>query len=511
MLPGTRRWADAAPLIVAAIGALLLVMLRGAVPFPLVSDHAYFLPASWWMAETGHLANPWMQPGFDVSLKWHGFAQPWLVGAFARLLGGGWSGVYLSVNLLAAATILGTALLGRALGLSAWRGSAVVLVSIALMLDARSRPEILSTLETGVLVWLCAGAVWRFPGALWRGAGIGAISAAIVCTHPAAAVLACFGVIAYLGVRGLRDRPSPTALAGLVAAMAGGFALALAGLFAVAFPDGPVVWLRGIAEAGRITMARTDTEGLLRYFLANRFLPGFGLLALPILTRVWAASLPEPNGRLYRPRLILALAIGAAGLYLLHRLALRIPATYYNVTAVLVALCLTAAVVAPRSWRWGVDAALLAFGFGALAGIGVWCAQALADWPTVASSRTELAAAIAADRAAGRTVCADAAALAALDDVALARSVGVSLRLAEAPNAPDPATCDVYYQLQAVGGSSSTPVAGFVATETTARPNLFTHVGMRPSHFGFTRWETPKMSGKTALPAASPGDEGVRT
>ncbi|WP_237155598.1 hypothetical protein [Oryzibacter oryziterrae] len=496
------RLTIAAPFIVAALGALLLVLLRGAVPFPLVSDNAYFLPASWWMAETGQLANPWLQPGFNEALNWHGFLQPWLVGGLSGLLGGGWTGTYGAINLLAALTVLSVALAARGLGLSPLRAAALVLVAIALMLDARSRPEVLATAQDVGLVWLAAGLARRFPQGLWHGAGIGALMAALAATHPAVAVFSGFAVAAFLAVEVLRRRPSPGSLAALALAMIAGFVLVAALLLAAVFGPAPLTWLTGLADAARITLARTDAQGLLRYFLANRFLPGFGLLALPLVAAAWSASLPPRFTHWRWLRVALALAIGLAGGFLLYRQALRIPATYYNFTGVLVALGLMAALRAHGRWRWPVDAALMTLGLAALAGIGLWSAQALAERPLIAPSRLQLAQAVASDHAARRRICADAAVLAALDDPELARSVHLSLRLAQAPGAPDPALCDVHYQLQASGGSAATPVTGFLAADAAEQVSPFARLGLRPSHFGFTRWLP-----QPAPSAAQPGDQ----
>ncbi|NLH82015.1 MAG: hypothetical protein GX458_14385 [Phyllobacteriaceae bacterium] len=501
MTPRPKSATAAAPLLLAVAGGLLIVLLRGAVPFPLVSDHAYFLPASWWMAETGHLANPWMQGGFDRTFDWHGFLQPWLIGALARPLGGGWDGVRLALDLLAATTVVATALYARALGLSPLRAAAVVAVAIALMLDARSRPEVLATLETGAIVVLCVDLARRFPAAPARSALVGALLATLACTHPAAAVLVGFSLAAFLATLAIDRRPPLAVLAARIAAAAAGFVCTFAALVGLVFHGDAATWLAGIAEAGRITMARTDTTGLARYFLADRFLPGFGLFASVVIAGVWATSLPAPDAT-SPMRLAWAGLIGLVGALLLHRTAVRIPATYYNLTSVSIAASLVVAAPGRSRLRRLTDPAVFALGLAALAGIAVWTAQALVDRPRIAVSRADLAAAVAADLAAGRSVCAAAAALAAVDRPDLARRIAVSLRLAEAPAAPDPATCDVYYALRSAD-AAATPPPGFVVAQTsTIWTDVFSRLGLRPSHFGFARWVSQTRGVPTAMPNA---------
>lgn len=486
----THRTFAGLPFWLAGLGALIVVLLRGAVPFALVSDHAYFLPASWWFASGGRLANPWMQPGFDRVLDWHGFVQPWLIGEGARLLGGGWTGVRLALDLTAAATILTVPFVARALGVTPWRAAVAVVVTVALMLDARSRPEVLATLETVLLVLLTRDFATTYPVAWGRAAAIGILCGLLALTHPVAAVFACLAVDGTLVVLSVERRPPVGRLLGLPAVMGVAFAATLAALFVFVFDDRISVWLDGMARAGAITFARTDTTGFARYYLANRFLPGFAVVLVPALLVLWALRTPPATVRSVWPRRVVLVVIGLAAAWMVQRFALRIPATYYNVTAILVAVVLIAA-VAPLSGlaRRVADLGVAVVGAGALAGTLVWTAQALEDLPAMARSRAELSAAVLADHAAGRRLCADAAALAAIDAPDVARAITVSIPLADGPKAPSPERCDVYYALQMQDGQTvAPPVAGFTADRSTRRGGLLGRIGLRPSHFGFTRW-----------------------
>jgi hypothetical protein len=366
------------------------------------------------------------------------------------------------------------------------RATALVLITVAVMLDARSRPEVLATLETVFLVYAIHGLLLRSP---WRAAGVGVLCAALFTTHPLVAVFACFAVAVVLGVLIIERRPLG-AILNLLIAMAAGFALTLPLLFMLAANGQVAVWLDGMARAGKITLARTDTGGFLTYYLANRFLPAFLIALIPAGLTVWALLRPSQSSRAAPLRWALLLLVASVGAYLLYRFAFRIPATYYNVTGLLVATCLMVA-IAPLSGkqRLATDAVFVVLAVGALAGTLLWTAQALDERALVAPSRTELAAAIGADQAAGRRICSDAAALAALDSPAIARDVAVSLRLAEAPAPPDPAACDVYYGLQSQGAKAlAAPISGFMPERQKHQESLWTKAGMRPSHFGFVRW-----------------------
>lgn len=478
------------PFLVAALGVVFIVLLRGAVPFPLVNDHAYFLPASWWFAEGGRLANPWMQPGFDQTFNWHGFLQPWLVGELARVGGGGWTGVYFAIDLLAALTIVTVAVAARVLGVSPLRSTGLVLVAIALMLDARSRPEVLATLETVIVILLACDLITRFPVSRWHAAAIGALCAALGLTHPVVAVFVCLAVATMLVVLFFEHHAPLRTVFGLSATMGVACALTLLVLFVVVFDGRVAVWLDGMAWAGKITLARTDTDGFLRYYLANRFLPGFALVLIPAGLTVWALLRPSDSSRAAFARWLLLVLIGAAFAYLLYRFALRIPATYYNVTGLLVAICLVAT-IAPltRRARLLSDAILGVLATGALAGILLWGVQTVEERPLVAPSRAELATSLLADHTVGRRLCADTAAIAALDTPATARAVTIALRLADAPAPPDPSTCDVFYALQSQSAKEPpTPVPGFALERVVYHPSLLAKIGLRPSHFGFARW-----------------------
>ena len=117
--------------LIVIAGVFCLVVVRTWSPFPATSDQAYFLPPSFVFAETGKLANPWLGENFSASLNWHGFLQPYVVGLIARALGGGWTAVYLAVNLLAGGTFLFVAVVLHRLKIGALETSCILLMTFA--------------------------------------------------------------------------------------------------------------------------------------------------------------------------------------------------------------------------------------------------------------------------------------------------------------------------------------------------------------------------------------------
>ena len=221
------------------------------------------------------------------------------------------------------------------------------------------------------------------------------------------------------------------------------YALTLALLFVLVFGDYGATWLEGVTRAGEITMARSDHDEFVRYYLANRFLPGLIIAFVAAALVIWALLRPEAASCAGTARWILLTLLGSASSYLAYRFALRIPATYYNATGFLVAVGLVAAVAPlPLRSRLVTDAAFGVLASGALAGALLWTVQMLAERPRIAASRASLAGAIHADYAAGRRLCADTAALAAIDSRDVARSLAVSIPIAAAPARPilSPAT-----------------------------------------------------------------------
>lgn len=471
--------AIAAPLA----SVLILVALRAAAPFPATNDHAYFLPASFALAQGEHLANPWMPEGFNHALDWHGFLQPWLVGALAHALGGGWRDVYLATGVLAASSVVAAAHAALRLGFGAWRVCGVSLLALALMLDSRSRPETLATLETIVLVLLLAAP--RALASIPRAIGCGLVLASLLATHPVIFGLSGVGVAVFAGVA-LLDRAVP--LRDVLR-----FALAATAAFLLAFPilaafcfDGALGdWIMGIVRAAALIVNRQDADGALRYLGANRFLPGLGLglLFLPIV----AATAPEHR----RPAAILLLLATPVYAFLVWRFAIRIPQSYYNFTGILVAAALIAgaATKAGSSGRLAANGVLATLALSACAGTCLWVAQSFMERSALLRTRETLAEAIAADRSAGLRICADTAALPALDDAALAHAVTTSIPFGGTPQPPDPQSCDVFYQLQSRSGEDwPLPVPGFkLAEQVRVAATAPTWLKGRPLHFAFAR------------------------
>ncbi len=469
-------------------GVLILVVVRTLAPFPATNDHAYFLPAAFAFSEGGPLANPWMPAGFNTALDWHGFLQPWLIGALARVFGGGWTPVYLANNLVAALTLLGAVYAAMRMRLGPWRTTAIALLTLALMLDSRSRPETLATLEIVALVLAFATPPPDAFASLWRAAATGLIFASLLATHPllfglTAVAFTMFAILAWTA------NPIPLArMALFVAVIAAAFTIGFAALATLCFPGTIADWFIGIRRAAALTVGRMDSEGFLHFYVANRFLPGIGLglLFLPLGA---AAMLRNCGGRFARARALLVCAAALGFAALVWWFAVRVPPTYYNYTGLLaagalVACSLTRGVAVLRRLCDGV-LALLAL--SSLAGGALWVVQSLQDRPAILATRAALAQAMAGDARRGLRLCADTAALPALDDPTLVRRVSVSIPFGGSPFPPVPAACNVFYELQTRGAEGAPqPVDGFRLQDDHTLPPEWS--GARPLHFGFARY-----------------------
>jgi len=131
----------------------------------------------------------------------------------------------------------------------------------------------------------------------------------LALTHPVAAVFVCLAVAGTLVVLSVEHRPPVGRLLGLPAVMGVAFAMTLLALFVFVFDDRVSVWLDGMARAGAITFARTDTTGVARYYLANRFLPGFAVVLVPALLALWALRTPPAASRAVWPRRVVLVVI----------------------------------------------------------------------------------------------------------------------------------------------------------------------------------------------------------
>ena len=493
--------------LIVITGVFFLVVVRTWSPFPATSDQAYFLPPSFVFAETGKLANPWLGENFSVSLNWHGFLQPYVVGLIARAFGGGWTAVYLAVNLLAGGTFFFVAVVLHRLKIGALETSCILLMTFALLLDFRARPELLATFETVVLFLVCAERPDTLLKRPARSILLGLILAALLATHPVIFGLSVLGLAIYIvqSPTYVLSRAVILDLLRFASVTVAVFLCALLLLSHFCF-GGPIFdWVKGIRFQAGANAARSDFEGIAKYYLANRFLPGLGLgiiLLLALAHQAWLSIRPLSAGRLARGALLAFLLILAA--VSLFRLALRIPATYYNFSGSLVLVSLTSAVAIKASTKLAClkMATLITLGIAGLFGGGLWFIQALIDHSKIQPTARMLAADIDATRAQGLRTCSDAAALPALDNV----NIALSLRLCFDPQTgdrnelcssnsglvrePSSSECDVYFALQNQQNQTNPgAIPGFRLTVDRFSVGPLERFRLRPLHYGYARYE----------------------
>jgi hypothetical protein len=487
------------------LGSFLLLVIRTLAPFPATSDQAYFLPASFVFADGGKLANPWLAEGLNSSLNWHGFLQPYIIGLIARAMGGGWTHVYLAVNLLAAGTFILVSIVLHNQKIRSIETISILLMTFALLLDIRARPELLATAETVLLFFILARNPVALPTRPIVSILVGFVLAALLATQPVIFGFTVVGIAIYI-------LQSPTyvlssAVIGdtlrLVLLALATFACVLL-LFVHFCFEGPIGdWLKGLQLQAASNSARSDFEGFAKYYLANRFVPGLGvglLLLLALASKAWHSVQSASTARLAKGILLVILLVLATACF--FRFAIRIPATYYNFSGILVAVALTAAVaIKPGSKLAELRAiTLVILGLSSLLGGGLWLIQALIEYSQIRPTAQMLAADIASRQASHLRTCGDAAALPAIDNM----SVALSLRVCFDPQSHDggalcssnsglvreplSSECDVYFALQDQNNKPGLiPDFQLRSDHFVVGPLQKFH--LRPLYFGYARYE----------------------
>ena len=476
------------PLLAAGVfGLACLLPVRGLDGFPLNADHSYFLPISFYFDATGKLDNPWLNPIDSHVFNWHGFVQPWLVAMLSP--DGSWSGVTFGLDLLAGVCFATVILAAVRLGLGTVPALAMSSMALALLLDMRSRPEVLATLLTVAL--LCLFAMRRgplFAGRIRATAG-GVLFGTLLCTHPAIFGLSALAFGAYALATMGRERPRLADVAAFAAIMAAVFAATALGEVHAIHGGTFAEWFDGIVRHATRTALRQDIASFMPYFVANRFLPGIALgfvFAVPPAVRFWQT--PAPAG--LPPRVwqgVQALVLAALVL-IFYRVAVRVPATYYNFSGLMAALALAGCLAARGSEVLGktMRASLGLLGAAGMAGTLLWLGQNAYDGPMIGATARALEADVRGELGAGRRVCADAAVLTAISNIGDAMQLRISVPASDEELQPSRALCDTYVRLQPqLFAASPGPIPQFklVADHFIAHPAV---IGwMRPLYYGF--------------------------
>ena len=436
-----------------------LLVVRTIVPFPLDLDNGYFLPISFYWKNTGILNNPWLNPIGSGTFNWHGFIQPYVVGLLS--FGAGWDDIYLGLNLFAATAILAVIVSVVALGIRTLEGACIVLIALSVMLDVRSRPEIIATFAGVVLVTFLGSRRSLSTRSVVSPIVVGLTFGILFCGHPAIFVLLGAAFLAFLIVETavgnvrFRDMLSFVNWASLVCL------LTIALSFAVVYPSPPWVWLDGVSQQSYAHGARSDTQGLFKYFVASRYLPGLGLgfalLAICILTGYQKILQSGKRHNLWLLSYAIAVSIS---LLLLYRLAVRIPATYYNFSGLLVALALFAAtyfcgqgvVIDSVFWRRArasVMTVLVVMAVLCGAAQALWIVQNVEEYGKARTSARLLSTSLQQELRSSKRVCADSAALTVAPDLKSALSIRIFPPWSVEEDQPPQSECEVYVQVQA--------------------------------------------------------------
>ena len=199
----------------------------------------------------------------------------------------------------------------RRLRVAAIESSCILLITLALLLDIRARPELLATFESVVLFVTFATAsemsLMTSAGSVW----LGVVFATLLVTQPTVFGLTLLGFAIYIvqSPTYVFSRTSVWEIARFASLTSVVFVCTFVALTYFCFGGSPLDWLKGIRSVTSLLAARRDFEGFVKYYAANRFLPGLGLglVLLPALAWcAWESVSSLKSGRLVRRTILIA-------------------------------------------------------------------------------------------------------------------------------------------------------------------------------------------------------------
>ena len=466
---------------VALYALACLLIIRTSVPFLLILDNGYFLPVSFYWKNTGILNNPWLNSIGSNIFNWHGFIQPYLVGLLS--FGSGWSDIYFGLNLLASLAILAVLYGILALRIRTLEAVCILIIALSVLLDVRARPEIFAMFASVVLITFLGTRRQLITGLSFSPIVVGVIFGLLLCGHPSIFLLLGSAFLVFFVTSIASENPSFRDITLFISLASLAWLLTVASCFVVIYQGSPWTWLSGILQHASVYSSRTDTQGFLKYFVASRYLPGLGL-GFALLAICIFAGYQKITQSVNRNNIWLSVyaIVTLISLFLLYRQAIRIPATYYNFSGLLVALILVAAscfcaqlttihgrgmhTASLRGARSSVATILMLMALLCGAAQALWIIQAVKEQGEFKTNALLLARALEEELRSNKRVCADSAALSVTPDLQTAMNIRILAPWSFEEESPPPEECDIYIQLQAqknLTRPSSPP--GFVLVE----------------------------------------------
>lgn len=322
--------------------SLVVIAVRSLVGIPITLDNVFFAPISYFFKNNGYLYNDVVNP-FEVQyFNWHGFLQPYIVAV--AIPGATWASVDAGLGVLAAILILLCTFFLKLLNVSTAYSLAILIIVLALILDYRFRPELLSAILSIIFMYnaiISRNKEKKLKYYLVAGILIGAM----FCTHPAVFL---FFVVAAASIfvfdfEGEENKLKPL---GWAAASAVAVAVSISVLVYFVHGFGIINYIDGIVTHSKTTMYRNDNN--IALFFSNRSIPGVYLLLyiipIPILFLI-IKKIIALQGYIYKTILIILCLLQA---YLVYRLSIRLSPTYYNFTGIAPALLVASSFVVFR-------------------------------------------------------------------------------------------------------------------------------------------------------------------
>jgi hypothetical protein len=457
---GSTHYPQSARLLIltgtAAYALACLLVLRTSVPFLLNLDNGYFLPISFYWKNTGILNNPWLNWIGSGMFNWHGFIQPYLVGLLS--FRPGWSDVYFGLNLFASLAILAVVYGVWALRIRTLEGVCIIVIALSVLLDVRARPEVLAMLASVSLVTLLGTRRRLITGSIFSPIVVGIIFGMLFCGHPAIFGLLVLAFIAFFITISASEKPCFRSILLFISVVSLAWLITVVFCFLVIFHGYPWTWLTGILQAAHAVQARADTQGLFKYFMASRYLPGLGLGFALLAICGFAGYQKITESREANHILLFTYAMVALiSLLLIYRLAVRVPSTYYNFSGLLAALTLVAASYACVR-RTAIEGTalntratttiLVVMALLCGAAQAIWIVQVVKEHGKATTNALLLSRSLEEELRLNNRVCADSAALAATPDLETAMAIRILVPWSVQEEKPSPAECDIYIQVQ---------------------------------------------------------------
>ena len=416
-----RDWLHQRPVVLASQGAAFLALSAALIivmdihpVFPKYDDGWFALVSYSWINDLG-FTNLWVSPIPTSLFNWHGFLQPLVVAKLAPCTT--LNCVKYGLSILQFIYLIVWTLCVLAINPRPLLKLSLFSIGLVMTFQFSARPELLASLEMNLLLamsWIG----WR-SGEIWATAAAqGILGGVAAVTDPVAGV---FSILIASMATAIFEQNKPSWLnICLRVALIGLSAVAAALIFLeYIYPFGARVWISGIREASAVIANRTDTGGLIKYFVFSRMAPLLVLMAIPLIfVFEKVLRLSATAGRF--SLVLTALAVLAFTIVVVMT-SVRIPATYYNFCAIVPTLALTSAVLlGQRSetlYERIVVAAMAVFAGAAALTLLLVCVDKLVFLPQQAQLKSELSALIRHGLEQKQKIAMDPPLIQAVDDV----------------------------------------------------------------------------------------------